>query len=259
MLNPRIIPCLLLKNNALYKTVQFKNEKYIGDPINAVRIFNEKKVDELIILDINATAEKKPPNFNLIQKISSECQMPLNYGGGISNIDEIHKIISLGVEKVSISNALINDPNLITKASTIFGKQSIVVVLDIKKRKFFNNYEVFINNGTKSTGIKPEELAKKAEILGAGEILINSIDLDGTLKGYNHELIKKVHDNISIPLTVMGGASSHQDFIKLFRQFPIIGASAGSLFVLKGKYKAVLIQYPDENEKNNIFKSSQTI
>ena len=257
MLYPRIIACLLLKNNALYKTVKFDNPKYIGDPLNAVRIFNEKKVDELLILDIDATREKRVPNFDLIQKISSECQMPLCYGGGISNVDEIGKIISLGVEKVALSNALFKNPSLIKKSSEIFGSQSIIGVLDIKKKKFFNNYEIFIENGSKSTGIDPCNFVKELENLGVGEIVINSIDLDGTLKGYDLKLIRKIKDRISTPLTVLGGAGSYDDFIRLFSEFPIIGGAAGSLFVLKGKYRAVLIQYPNSIEKEEIISSGQ--
>ena len=256
MLYPRIIACLLLKNNALYKTVKFSNPKYIGDPINAVRILNEKKVDELIILDIDATREQREPNFELIKKISNECQMPLCYGGGISKIDEIHEIISLGVEKVSLATALIKNPTLVSEAAKVFGKQSIIAVIDVKKRKFFNKYEIYLKNGSKNTNINPIEFVKKLEILGVGEIILNSIDLDGTLQGYDIELIRKIKGSISVPLTVMGGASSYNDFINLFKNFSIIGAAAGSIFVLKGKYKAVLIQYPNPEEKEQILKNS---
>ena len=259
MLYPRIIACLLLKNNALYKTVKFDNPKYIGDPLNAVRIFNEKKVDELLILDIDATRQNRVPNFDLIQKISSECQMPLCYGGGISNVNEIGKIISLGVEKVALSNALFKNPSLIKKSSEIFGSQSIIGVLDIKKKNFFNNYEIFIENGSKSTAIDPCNFVKELENLGVGEIVINSIDLDGTLKGYDLKLIRKIKERISTPLTVLGGAGSHDDLIRLFSEFPIIGGAAGSLFVLKGKYRAVLIQYPNSIEKEAIINSGQKL
>lgn len=259
MLNPRIIVCLLLKNNALYKTVKFKNPKYIGDPLNAVRIFNEKQIDELLILDIDATKENRLPNFDLIKKISSECQMPLCYGGGIKKIDEISKLISLGVEKVALSSALLKDPNLIKKSTEIFGSQSIIGVLDIKKKKLFNKYEIFLENGTKSTGKNPLNLIQEIVKMGVGEIVINSIDRDGTLEGYDFELIRKIKEIISIPLTVLGGASSHNDFVKLFSEFPIIGGAAGSLFVLKGKYKAVLIQYPNIDEKEAILYSARKI
>ena len=183
MLYPRIIPCLLIHNKGLVKTIKFKEGKYIGDPINAVRIFNEKFVDELMVLDIDATVNEKEPDFTLIEKIAKECRMPLCYGGGVKTVEQAQKISSLGVEKIAISSAAVNTPDLITEIAAKIGKQSIIVVLDIKKKLFSKKYEVYINNGTKNTGIDVIDLVKKCEDYGAGEIVINSIDNDGVMKG----------------------------------------------------------------------------
>jgi len=182
MLKPRIIPCLLIHNKGLVKTTKFTDSKYVGDPINAVRIFNEKEVDELIVLDIDATVEGRGPNFELIAKLAAECRMPFCYGGGVTTTEEVRKLISLGVEKVAISASAINEPALVTRVANDVGRQSIVVVLDVK-RKVLGGYEVYTHNGKKSTGKSPEELAKLFQEMGAGEIVINSIDNDGTMKG----------------------------------------------------------------------------
>lgn len=251
MLRPRIIPSLLIHNKGLVKTVKFSDPKYIGDPINAVRIFNEKEVDELIVVDIDASREKRGPNFDLIAKLAAECRMPLCYGGGVSTVEEARRLISLGVEKVAISSAAINDPKIISKISEEIGKQSVVVVLDVKKKMLGN--EVFIHNGTKGTGKSPVELAQLFQEMGAGEILINSIDNDGLMKGYDLKLIEKIREVTSVPLTVLGGAGSLEDISKLIEKFGIIGAAAGSLFVFKGSYKAVLINYPNTETKEKLF------
>lgn len=251
MLLPRIIPCLLLKDGGLVKTVGFDDPKYVGDPINAVRIFNEKQVDELIVLDIDATINNREPDMEMISDLASECRMPICYGGGIKNIKQIRKIISLGIEKISISSAAIEDNNLIKKGAEIVGNQSIVVTIDVKKVN--NNYIAFINNGKKKTDYNVIELVEKFQKLGAGEIVVNSIDDDGSMKGYNFDLINKIVEVISIPLTVIGGASSLDNIKLLFRKFGIMGASAGSLFVFKGVYRAVLINYPDVVEKEQLY------
>ena len=253
MLKPRIIPCLLIRNNSLVKTINFSEEKYIGDPINAVKIFNEKLVDELMIIDIDATTKMKEPNFNLIKKISAESQMPISYTGGIKNVEQIKRIISYGVEKVGISSSAITNPELISDASKEVGSQSVVVVLDVKKNKF-GNYHVYINNGKNDTGHRVESLAKDLTNRGAGELIINSIDHDGKMKGYDINIIRDIKKIVSVPVTLIGGAGSIDDIKKLVDEFHIIGAAAGSLFVFQGKYKAVLINYPDQDEKNYIFK-----
>jgi cyclase len=252
MLRPRIIPCLLVKDKGLVKTVHFKDPKYVGDPINAVRIFNEKQVDELIVLDIDATSEKREPDYKMIENLAAECRMPLCYGGGVRTVEQAQKIFSLGVEKVAISTASIQSPELITQIADQVGSQSVVVVLDVK-RKMFGSYEVYINNGKKSTGKNPVDVAKQMEELGAGEIVINSIDNDGQMKGYDLVLIEKIRKSITLPLTALGGAGSLDHIADLIKKFRIIGASAGSLFVFKGVYRAVLINYPDILEKEKIF------
>ena len=254
MLRPRIIPCLLIRNNGLVKTINFSEEKYIGDPINAVKIFNEKLVDELMIIDIDATVKMKEPNFNLIKKIAAESQMPISYTGGIKNVEQIKRIISYGVEKVGISSGSIINPELISNASKEVGSQSVVVVLDVKK-KILGGYNVYTHNGKNDTGYKVESLAKDLTNRGAGELIINSIDNDGKMKGYDINIIKDIKKTVSVPVTLIGGAGSIDDIKKLVEEFHIIGAAAGSLFVFQGKYKAVLINYPDQNKKNYIFNS----
>jgi len=254
MLYPRIIPCLLVKDKGLVKTVNFKDPKYVGDPINAVRIFNEKEVDELMVIDIDATQDNRKPDFTMIENLAAECRMPLCYGGGVTTSDEIRKIIQLGVEKVAISSAAISNPALVTEAAERVGNQSIVVVLDVKKRFLGGKYEVYTHNGKKTTGKSPVELAIQMEKCGAGEIVINSIDNDGLMKGYDNILIEKIRNAINIPLTVLGGAGSLQDIGQLIQKYGTIGAAAGSLFVFKGVYRAVLINYPNRKEKEAIMK-----
>ena len=251
MLRPRIIPCLLVSNKGLVKTVKFKDPKYVGDPINAVRIFNEKETDELMILDIDATRLNKEPDYRSIELWASECRMPLCYGGGIKTVEQAKRIFSLGVEKIALSYEAINNRKIISKISKIVGCQSVVVVLDVKK-KIFGGYELFTHNGSISTGLNPIDFAKKCIKEGVGEIVVNSIDKDGTMKGYDLNLIRKIRNVIDTPMTVLGGAASLDDLAQVINEFGIIGASAGSLFVFKGKYKAVLINYPSIVEKDNL-------
>jgi imidazole glycerol-phosphate synthase subunit HisF len=254
MLYPRIIPCLLVKDKGLVKTVNFKHPKYIGDPINAVRIFNEKEVDELIVLDIDATLEKRGPDYNMIEHLAAECRMPLCYGGGVTTSDQVQRIVQLGVEKVAISSAAIENHDLVTEAAECVGNQSLVVVLDVKKGLGESKYEAWTHNGSKNTGKSPVVLAQELEKLGAGEIVINSIDHDGLMKGYDLDLVGNIRESISVPLTVLGGAGSLNDIGKLINEYGAIGAAAGSLFVFKGVYKAVLINYPNRAEKNALIK-----
>lgn len=255
MLRPRIIPCLLVRNKGLVKTVKFGHAKYVGDPINAVKIFNEKEADELIVLDIDATATGSDPDFVMIQKLAAECRMPLCYGGGVKTVEQAKRIIGLGVEKVAISSAALADPELITAIAAEIGSQSVVVVLDVKK-SLFGRYEVYTHNGQKSTGQSPVEVAQQAEKLGAGEIIINSIDLDGQMKGYDLDLAGKVRDSVNLPLSVLGGAGSLADIGKLIQSCGVVGAAAGSLFVFKGVYRAVLINYPTVIERDGLIHSA---
>jgi len=252
MLRPRIIPCLLVSNKGLVKTVKFGAPKYVGDPINAVRIFNEKEVDELIVLDIDATTTGSEPDFRMIQNLAAECRMPLCYGGGIKTVEQAKIIIGLGVEKVALSAAMINKPALVTKISNDIGSQSVVAVLDVKKRLFGDRYVVYTHNAKVNTGECPIEFSQSLENLGVGEIVLNSIDNDGEMKGYDLNLAKKIREKVSVPMTVLGGAGSLKDIGNLINNFGVIGAAAGSLFVFKGAYRAVLINYPNIVERDSL-------
>lgn len=256
MLRPRIIPSLLIQDNGLVKTVNFKNPKYVGDPINAVKIFNEKAVDELAIFDIDATVLGKEPNYSLIERLASQSMMPLCYGGGVKTVEQAQHIFSLGIEKIALSSAVLQNPKLITQIADRVGAQSVIVVLDVKK-KLLGGYEIYTHNGKKATGINPFKFVEEAQKLGAGEIVINSIDKDGVMKGYDMDLIAKIREKITLPMTVLGGAGSLQDIQKVIDIHGVIGVAAGSMFVFKGPYKAVLINYPTQVEKNKIFKLNQ--
>lgn len=256
MLRPRVIPCLLVHNRGLVKTVGFRMPKYVGDPINAVKIFNEKEADELVVLDIDATVNRAEPDYKMIGNLAAECRMPLCYGGGVRSIAQAKKIIGLGVEKVALSAAAIEHPNLIAEIADEIGRQSVVVVLDVKKRLLLKGYDVFTHNGKHNTKRSVIEVAMQAEALGAGEIVVNSIDSDGHMKGYDLVLAKKIRDAVSIPLTFLGGAGSLDDIGALIRTCGVVGASAGSLFVFKGVYKAVLINYPTVAQRDEFVRSS---
>ena len=249
MLQPRIIPCLLLHNSGLVKTVRFKNPKYVGDPLNAVRIFNEKEVDELFVADIDATVRGREPDYTLIRNLAAECRMPFCYGGGVKTVEQAERIIGLGVEKVAVSSAAVADPSLVRRMARNLGSQSVVVVIDSRRSQSNDTYEVLTHNATCQAHTSPVELAVRMEQEGAGEIIINSIDNDGVMKGYDLRLARLVRDAVSLPLTVLGGAGSLGDIDKLIVQFGVIGAAAGSLFVFKGPYRAVLISYPSRPNK----------
>lgn len=255
MLRPRIIPCLLVHKGGLVKTQGFKAPKYVGDPINAVKIFNEKEADELIVLDIDATANGAEPNYALIEKLAAECRMPLCYGGGITTAAQAARIIDLGVEKVAISAAAVSNPGLLTEISAAIGRQSVVAVIDVRKRAslFAKGYEVCTHNGKTVHKQEPIALAKSLQSAGAGEIVLNSIDLDGEMKGYDLTIAKQLRAELSVPLTVLGGASSLDDMGALVRACGIVGAAAGSLFVFKGRYRAVLINYPTSAQKDALY------
>ena len=249
----RIIPCLLLRNNGLIKTIRFKDSVYIGDPINAVRIFNEKEVDELIFLDIDATREKREPSLSIIKKIAEECFMPFSYGGGVETLQQIEEIIKSGAEKIVINTHAYLKKGFIKEATNRFGSSTIVVSMDIKK-KLIGGYSVHLNGGSHNTGKNPVEYSKEMEDQGAGEIFINSIDRDGTMEGYDIELIKSVSEVVSIPVIACGGAGINDDLRKAIKEGGASAAAAGSLFVFHGKRRAVLITYPSYNEITDIFK-----
>jgi imidazole glycerol-phosphate synthase subunit HisF len=252
MLYPRIIPCLLVHNRGLVKTVRFKDPKYVGDPINAVKIFNEKEVDELIVVDIDASSQHTEPDYKMIENLAVECRMPFCYGGGIKTAEQAQRIFSLGVEKIAISSVAVENPSIVTEMAMRVGNQSVVVVMDVRKKLLGGKYEIWTYNGTKNTGINPVEFAKEVEKCGAGEIVLNSIDHDGVMKGYDLNFIRKIRDSVHIPMTVLGGAGSLDDISEVIKEHGIIGAAAGSLFVFKGKYRAVLISYPSKTEKENL-------
>lgn len=254
MLRPRLIPCLLVQNGGLVKTRNFGDPKYVGDPINAVRIFNEKEVDELLVLDIDATRLGREPDYEMIANLAVECRMPLCYGGGVTTSAQVEKIIGLGVEKVALSAAAAAHPELIAEAAAKAGSQSVVVVLDVKRTGLLKRYEVVTHNGSRRTGLDPAEFAASVEAAGAGEIVVNSVDNDGEMTGYDRDLIAKIREAVSLPMTVLGGAGSLEDIERLYADHGIIGAAAGSLFVFKGKYRAVLINYPNRAEKEALLR-----
>lgn len=256
MLRPRIIPCLLVRNGGLVKTVQFAKPKYVGDPINAVRIFNEKEVDELIVVDIDATVKQRVPDFNMIKHLAAECRMPLCYGGGVKTADQVQRIVELGAEKVALSATALERPQLVAEVAEHVGNQSVVVVIDAKRSFFGGNYEVRTHNGQKKTGRKPVELAREMEKLGVGEIVVNSIDNDGLMKGYDLTLIQQIREAVGVPVTALGGAGSLHDIGEVISKCGVSGAVAGSLFVFKGKYRAVLINYPSRAEKDALIGNS---
>lgn len=251
MLKPRVIPCLLLRGSGLVKTVQFKDGKYIGDPLNAVRIFNEKEVDELILLDIDATCESREPDYDLLCKTAAECRMPFCYGGGVRKLTQFERLVQLGIEKVAVGDAAILTPELISQAAARVGSQSVVAILNIAKRG--NCYELMLERGQKPTGLNPVDAAIKLQELGVGEIVLNNIDRDGMMNGYDLELIRSVKENVKIPITALGGAGKTEDLQILFSQFGVMGGAAGSLFVFKGRFRAVLINYPKPFEKTQLF------
>jgi cyclase len=255
MLRSRIIPCLLVHKKGLVKTVNFKDPKYVGDPINAVKIFNEKEVDELMVLDIDATVENRGPNFEMIKNLAQECRMPFCYGGGVTTVEQAKRIIELGAEKVALSAAAIKNPKLLSEIGVAVGTQSVVVVLDVKKKGILSGggYDVYINNGKEKTGVKLKEFIQELNRIGIGELVINSIDKDGTMSGYDLSLISTIRELTDFPMTVLGGAGSLEDVKSLISKFKIIGVAAGSLFVFKGKYRAVLINYPNRKEKSALF------
>lgn len=248
MLRPRIIPVLLVHKGGLYKTIGFDKPKYVGDPLNAVRIFNEKEVDELMVVDIDATRLGREPDYALIRNLAAECRMPLAYGGGVHSVEQFQRLISLGVEKVAVSAAAALDLGLVSAAAERVGRQSVVVVMDVRRQGA--GWKLFTHNGTRATGLDAVDFARRAEAAGAGEIVVNSIDNDGQMKGYDLDLARAVRAATSRPLTVLGGAGKLADVAGLVREFGTIGAAAGSLFVFKGVYRAVLISYPQRADKD---------
>jgi imidazole glycerol-phosphate synthase subunit HisF len=243
MLRARIIPVLLIRDKGLVKTRQFGGDKYVGDPINAVKIFNEKEVDELTLLDIDATVNGNAPDYTQLKNIAVESRMPLCYGGGITSARQAAEIIALGFEKVSVSAAAVERPELIREMAEQVGRQSVVVTVDVRKEGLLGHHNIYSHNGTRRHKAKLMDFVAEAERLGAGEIVINSIDRDGMMQGYDLKLAKAVRERISTPLSFVGGAGSVEHLAELIDTVGTVGAAAGSLFVFKGTYRAVLISY----------------
>ncbi len=244
---PRIIPCLLIDDQRMVKTVRFDKPRYLGDVINAVRIFNNKGVDELAVLDISATRENRQPDFELLRDVSTEAFMPLSYGGGVKNMEQVHQLFSIGFEKVILNTALIEDEIFVRKAVAYAGSQSIVASIDYRTDAF-GTQRCYTNDGKKRTEYTPIALAQRAQSLGVGEVLLNSINADGCMKGYDIKTVRAVADSVSIPLVACGGAGSMEDIKAVLEQGHAHAAAAGSFFVYYGRIKAILITAPTEQE-----------
>lgn len=244
-MRPRLIPTLLLKDGGLYKTRKFSDPVYIGDPINAVRIFNDKGVDEIVLLDIDASVEGRGPSFDRIADIASEAFVPICYGGGVRSIEDFSRLMKLGVEKVAVNTAVADDFGLLTEAAAMFGSQSVVFSLDVR-RGMFNRMERFVRGARATARMSPLEAARAAEAAGAGEIMLTAVDRDGQMTGYDSALISTIAHAVGVPVIANGGASSLEDMLEAVFKSGASAAAAGSLFVFQGKHRAVLITYPDE-------------
>ena len=255
MILPRIIPCLLLKGKGLVKGIKFKDHTYVGDPINAIKIFNDMEVDELIFLDITATKEGRLPPLDLVQTIADQCLMPFAVGGGITTVQQARDILSKGAEKICINTSMIERPEVITQVSETFGAQAVVVSIDFK-RNWRGRYETYIRCGSKSVGRYPVDLAQEMEALGAGEILINAIERDGTQSGYDIDLIKQVSEAVTVPVIACGGAGSKEDLAEGLKSGQASAVAAGSLFVFHGRRRAVLINFPSQEEREWIYENA---
>lgn len=243
MILPRVIPALLLKGQGLVKTVKFTDPKYLGDPINIVRIFNDKEVDELVLLDITATPQNHGPQFDLLKNITSEAFIPLAYGGGIRSMDDVRKLLGIGIEKLIMNTSAVENPRLLRETADHAGSQAVVASIDVKKN-FLGKYEVFTRCGQKKIGLDPVKHAVEMEEMGVGEILINSIDRDGTMQGYDIDLVRKIADAVSVPVVACGGAGNLTHVSEVIKQGHASAAAAGSIFVFQGPLRGVLISYP---------------
>ncbi|MFZ2491238.1 MAG: AglZ/HisF2 family acetamidino modification protein [Thermoanaerobaculia bacterium] len=246
-----MIPCLLMSNGGLVKTVKFSNPKYVGDPVNAVRIFNDKEVDEMVFLDIDATREKRGPNFQVLADIASEAFMPFGYGGGITTVDQVRQLYALGIEKVILNSAAVTNPRLVEEAASIAGNSGVVVSIDVR-RSWLGRRSVYINGGRRDTRLDPVMHAREMERAGAGEILLTSIDRDGTMEGYDLDLIEQISSNVGVPVVAAGGAGELRHFREAV-DHGAAGLAAGSMFVFHGRHRAVLITYPEYQELERLF------
>lgn len=251
MLLTRVIPCLLLQEDSLVKTINFKKPGYIGDPVNTARIFNELEVDELTLLDITATNNKKAPNFKILSELANECFMPLAYGGGIRSFDDAKKIFQIGIEKVIINSYAFEKPQFITQLSEHFGNQSVVASIDVKKN-IFGKYQVYSKAGTKKQKVEPVDWAKELEALGAGEILLTAIHQEGTWKGYDIDLVKRIAEAVDIPIIANGGASCVADIEQVVKKGQASAVSLGSMVVYQSQGMGVLVNFPDRKQLEKI-------
>jgi cyclase len=254
MLKTRVIPCLLLKDGGLVKTIRFKDPKYVGDPINTIKIFNDKEVDELLLLDITASREHKGPAFGTVAQIASECFMPVCYGGGVSSLDEARRLVALGVEKIAINHAAISKPAVIREIADALGSQAVVVSINVKKN-WLGKYRVLDDGTGKLLDVDPVTHAQRAVANGAGEVLINDVDRDGTQQGYNLELVRRFTDNLSVPVIACGGAWTTDHLLGAVREGGASAVAAGSMFVFQGPHRAVLVSYPPYAELERLFQS----
>jgi cyclase len=254
MIRARVIPLLLLKGQGLVKTIRFNSPKYLGDPINIVRIFNDKEVDEIVLLDITATPENRGPHFEMLKNIASEAFIPLAYGGGIRTMDDVHTLLGIGIEKLIMNTSSVENPSLIREVADHAGSQAVVVSIDVKKN-FIGKYEVFTHCGHKKTGLDPVKHAVEMERMGVGEILINSIDRDGMMQGYDIDLVKKVADAVNVPVVACGGAGNLNHIAEVIKQGNASAAAAGSLFVFQGPLRGVLISYPTPQELKKLLET----
>ncbi len=250
MLKTRVIPSLLLHNGGLFKTIRFKNPTYIGDPINAIKIFNDKEVDELVIFDIDGT-RRGNIDFRLLNRINKEAFMPMGYGGGISSTDDIKNILNIGYEKIILNSIALENGNIIEEAASACGSQSVVVCIDVKKNSF-GRFFVYSHVRKRVTDLDPVSYAIKVEKMGAGELIINSVDKDGTFSGYELEVIKNIAEAVTIPVVALGGAGNTNDFVQAVKIGRASAVSAGSMFVFIGPHRAVLITYPDKQQLKNL-------
>lgn len=254
MIRTRIIPCLLLDGAGLVKTVRFRHGKYLGDPINIVRIFNDKEVDEIFLLDIAVARSRRPPGVKMIEQIASECFMPMAYGGGVGDLAMMKALFGIGIEKVVVNTAAAERPELVREAADEFGSQSVVVSIDVR-RNWLGKYRVCTHGGIRNTGREPVEYATAMARQGAGEILLNSVDRDGAMTGYDLDLIHQVANAVDVPVVACGGAGSAADLGRAVREGGAAAAAAGSIFVFQGPHRAVLISYPSDDEQHRLFQA----
>ena len=255
MINFRVIPCLLLSNGGLVKTYKFRNPRYVGDPINVVRIFNEKEVDELILVDIDASMRKRPPDFELVEQLASECFMPIAYGGGIATLDQAKRLFDIGIEKITLQSALSFDPQLVGRIASLYGSQAVVASIDVRK-DWFGRRKLYSKSGLKFPSKSWEEIIKLVVDLGAGEVLLNSVHRDGTRLGMDLELIQRASSLVDVPLTAIGGVGSLED-IRSARNAGASAVAAGTFFVLHGPHRAVLVSYPSADEFAKLWTEAQ--